>query len=187
MNSIDNEQLRIWSIEIRQSNRKAFDELFRYLYPRLVHFAMRFTKQKPEACDIVQDTFVILWQKRAEIDPDQSLKSYLFRIVRNRSINWLNKKVNQTESLEEQIPDMSSEEIYNEQSVELLESNFRMWINELPERQQEAFELSRFEGLNHDEIAEIMSVSPKTVNNHIVTALQSMREKYDHYKKIKEG
>lgn len=189
MNDIDNEQMRIWSEEIRQSSREAFDGLFRHLYPRLVYFAMRFTKKKAEACDIVQDAFVILWQKKDRIDPNQSLKAYLFKIVRNRSINWLNEQYNQMESLNDTIVDTLSEpeENENEHSFENLQSYFTKWINDLPERQKEAFELSRFEGLNHDEIADVMNLSPKTVNNHIVAALQSIRKQYDDYKTDTEG
>lgn len=58
------------------------------------------------------------------------------------------------------------------------------WISNLPNRQQEAFRLSRFDGLDHAEIAEVMDVSEKTVNNHIVAALSFLREKYEEYKKL---
>lgn len=61
------------------------------------------------------------------------------------------------------------------------------WIDNLPERQQEAFKLSRFEGLSHDEIADIMDVSPRTVNNHIVAALKSLQEKSSEFQKLKQS
>jgi len=182
MKDIDHEHIRQWSEAIRQSDRNAFDDLFRHLYPGLVHFAMRFTKQKPAACDIVQDTFVILWSKREEIDPEQSLKAYLFKIVKNRSLNWLNKQVNNSEPFEDHMLHLVSDSEQTNSSAETLSSNFKNWIEELPERQREAFELSRFDGLNHDEIANVMNVSPKTVNNHIVAALSTLRDRYNHYK-----
>jgi RNA polymerase sigma-70 factor (ECF subfamily) len=51
------------------------------------------------------------------------------------------------------------------------------WIQELPERRREAFELSRFHGLRHDEIAAVMGVATKTVENHILLALRFLRDK----------
>lgn len=183
MNNPDTETFKTWSAQIKQSNRNAFDELFRCLYPQLVYFAMQFTKQKASACDIVQDSFVILWNKREGIDPEQSLKAFMFKIVRNRSINWLKKSDNNHQDLEDHLQSISSTRNDEIESPETLSSHFKNWISELPERQREAFELSRFDGLDHHEIAGVMGVSPKTVNNHIVTALNTLRDQYDHYRK----
>lgn len=181
MNSKEDEQFRIWSEQIRRSNQDAFNDLFRFLYPKLVRFAMKYTKRKDDACDIVQDTFVTLWQKRDELNPNQSIQAFLFKIVKNRSINWVKKHSNQLESLDQQkLIDESTFKYSNPDNSpdENMSANFQIWISELPERQREAFELSRFDGLNHEEIADVMDVSPKTVNNHIVTALQALRERY---------
>lgn len=61
--------------------------------------------------------------------------------------------------------------------AERLDDHLRAWIDELPDRQREALSLSRFEGLSHEEIAEVMEISPATVNNHIVRALKTLRGK----------
>lgn len=187
MNQPDKEQFANWAEEIRQSNKRAFDELFRTVYPQLVTFAASYTKEKSSASDIVQDTFVALWQKRNAIDPDQSLKAYLYRIVRNRSLNYLRNR-----SAEISQPDIIvDEELHTEQEVDSkrntdeLSEKFGEWIEQLPERQKEAFELSRFDGLSHDEIAAVMDVSPKTVNNHIVAALKQLRIFYEQYSEKK--
>lgn len=58
-------------------------------------------------------------------------------------------------------------------------NKLKEWVSELPERQREAFELSRYEGLYHHEIAEIMKVSVKTVNNHLTNALKQLRSRHD--------
>jgi RNA polymerase sigma-70 factor, ECF subfamily len=185
MKQPDNEQIKSWAALIRESDQNAFDCLFRALYPSLVHYALRYTRHKPAACDIVQDTFVTLWQKRSDIDPEQSVKSYLYRIVRNRSINWLHMHVNRSEPLTDEAETIIAADDHQPESnsdhIGSLEENFNEWIKDLPERQQEAFELSRFEGLDHNEIAGVMEVSPKTVNNHIVAALSTLRERYDLY------
>lgn len=177
------EQIRTWATKISESDQKAFDSFFRSMYPRLVHFAMRYTQRKPVASDIVQDAFVKLWEKRQSIDPDQSIKAYVYRIVRNRSLNYLRDHSEETVGLDilNDTPTESETEIQlkddSEQSLDLLKE----WIDELPDRQREAFELSRFDGLDHDEIAGVMNISSNTVNNHIVAALENLRSRYDHY------
>lgn len=187
MNQPDKEQFANWAEKIRQSNRRAFDELFQAVYPQLVAFAASYTKEKSSASDIVQDTFVALWQKRTAIDPEQSLKAYLYRIVRNRSLNYLRNR-----SSEISQPDIIvDEELHTEQEIDSkrntdeLSEKFGEWVEQLPARQQEAFELSRFDGLNHDEIAAVMEISPKTVNNHIVAALKQLRIFYETYSEKK--
>lgn len=189
MKQSEYEQLEAWAEAVRLSDRRAFDKLFRYLYPQLVPFAARYTKQKSAACDIVQESFIKLWQMRTNIDPAQSVKAYLFKMVRNRSLNWLRNQDHQTvllmdENEFEMIKTTDDQTQKNHQLAEL----FKTWIDELPDRQQEAFELSRFDGLDHDEIAQVMEVSPKTVNNHIVAALRYLRECYtNHQQKMKQS
>lgn len=128
-----------------------------------------------------------LWKNRSTIDPDQSIQSYMYRASRNRSLNWLDKKANQGEPLDSIILQYQRDEAYIESSNGELESEMEMWISELPERQREAFRLSRFDGLDHAEIATVMSVSEKTVNNHIVAALKYLRKKYDQYQQEQES
>lgn len=57
----------------------------------------------------------------------------------------------------------------------------KQWIKDLPSRQREAFKLSRYEGLDHDEIAQVMGISANTVNNHIVAALDTLRSRSGEY------
>lgn len=183
MNQPEKEQFEHWAEKIRQSDRRAFDSLFRSMYSQLVNFAATYTHEKSSAADIVQDSFVSLWQSRASIDPGQSLKAYLYRIVRNRSLNYLrnqSSEITQSDiTVEEKL--QPAEEVDSRENVSELSEKFGDWIEQLPERQQEAFELSRFEGLNHEEIASVMDVSPKTVNNHIVAALRQLRSMYEEY------
>jgi len=184
MNRPTDDQFTIWAKKIRRSNQKAFDELFRSFYPVLVRFAVRYLRDKTAAKDVVQDCFVTLWKKRGRIDPEKSLKSYLFTMVRNRSLNDIRDR-----SATEVDHEFASSQPVVEPAVqdepdgqpEKLRKKFENWINELPERQREAFQLSRFEGLDHQEIARVMELSPKTVNNHIVAALGTLKECYAQY------
>lgn len=185
MKNPSEQQFAKWAEKISRSDQRAFDDLFRTFYPVLVRFAMRYVSNKMAARDVVQESFMKLWQTRGRIDASRSLKSYLYTMVRNRSLNEIRDRSG---------IDVNREKAHNQQRVEdpeeikldsksgQLEERMKLWIDELPDRQKEAFSLSRFEGLDHDEIAEVMSVSPKTVNNHIVAALSTLRGRYEQYK-----
>jgi len=185
MNNPSEEQFTLWAKKISRSNRKAFDDLFRNSYPVLVRFAVRYTRDRTAACDVVQECFYSLWKRRARIDPDKSLKSFLYTMVRNRALNLLRDQ--SAEHVNHELASLHSTEDVVESEVDQgsdseLEQLITKWIKDLPDRQKEAFELSRYEGLDHEEIAQVMEVSPKTVNNHIVAALRTLRECYDQYK-----
>lgn len=178
------DQISNWARKIRRSDQHAFDQLFRSLYPVLIRFACRYTGDRTAAEDVVQNSFVILWQKRSRIDPKQSLKSYLYKIVRNRALNYIrdnSRMVSSQVLIDEHHPAVADADATSGENAESLENQFSKWIDELPDRQQEAFELSRFDGLNHREIAGVMNVSAKTVNNHIVAALRYLRKCYNQY------
>lgn len=186
------QQFRKWAEKIRRSDRKAFDELFRVFYPVLVRFAMRYVSDKMASKDVVQECFVSLWQTRYRIDVDRSLKSYLYMMVRNRALNVLRDgsgiQVDHEFASSEQSDQPAGNNVdEDEDDDSALKRLMHSWIDELPDRQKEAFSLSRFEGLDHDEIADVMDVSPKTVNNHIVAALRSLRDQYEQYEYHRKG
>lgn len=184
MNRPSAKQIRIWVERISESDKEAFNSLFRALYPQLVHYAMRYTQSKAVASDITQDAFVTLWEKRKELKAERSTKAYLYRIVRNSSLNYIRDHSSETiglEDVEESRLEVSDEQ---EEPDELIEFELlKEWIKELSDRRREAFELSRFEGLDHEEIAEVMNISSNTVNNHIVAALDYLKDCSSEYQK----
>jgi RNA polymerase sigma-70 factor, ECF subfamily len=182
MNELTSGQLSQIAEKISKSDKAAFDQLFRSLYAPLVRYAFSYLKDKSSASDIVQDAFIRLWHKRESIDAEQSIKAYLYKMVRNLSLNHLRNRSFEEVGLElvdlsvNDSADQSYEEGVNPR-MELL----KQWIMKLPERQREAFRLSRYEGLDHEEIAEVMNVSKWTVNNHIVQAMKNIQSYYDDY------
>lgn len=154
------------------------------MYNELVRFAATYTKDKDLACSIVQDSFVKLWKIRETLDPGKSLRAYLYQVVRNRALNQLRdtrKEVVGLELVDLQDYGSEDESAYSDGDNSDLSEHMDQWIDQLPERQREAFELSRFDGLDHNEIAQVMQVSARTVNNHIVAALKHLRSRYDAY------
>ncbi|MBO6577391.1 MAG: RNA polymerase sigma-70 factor [Rhodothermales bacterium] len=184
MSDVSEGQFRIWSIAIRSSDREAFAALFENMHDPLYRYADYIVRDREAAADLVQEAFAKIWQVRDSLDPERSLKALLFQMVRNASLNHeRHKKRRRTEAL-----DAGSELSSDEHSVEdyidadTLGSKINSWINAMPERRKEAFLLSRREGLSHEEISKLMGLAPKTVNNHIVLALQHIRKKLDAYR-----
>ena len=181
---------------IAESDEKAFNRLFRASFAPLVLFACRYVHDKSAASDMVQEAFIKIWQKRTYLREVQSARSYLYRAVRNFCLNYIRDHAREQSIEEDQhhvafsegrytpADDNSGQESLSRarQQMQLLQQ----WVAALPDRQREAFELSRFEGLDHDEIAIVMEVSAKTVNNHITGALQNIRRlKASHEKKTR--
>ena len=144
---------------------------------------MRYTHDEAAAKDVVQNCFVKLWNTRRRINPERSLKSYLYTMVRNRALNLIRDQADvEVNHQLASVSTFSDEPEIAEDTQAELNKLFKQWIAQLPARQKEAFELSRFEGLDHEEISEVMDISPKTVNNHIVAALSVLKEHYSNHK-----
>ncbi len=189
MGSTTDQQFKQWARQIRASDEGAFSELFHAVYPRMIKFAWRYTRAESSAHDVVQESFVKLWDVRTNIDPDRSLKAYLYQIVRSRALNHLRDKKEHTpiEDAHDQQLKVQSQALTNVIEDPNHAQKMAELIDNLPERQREAMQLSRFEGLEHDEIAKVMNISPRTVNNHIVAALKTLRKEWNSYKNNQHG
>ena len=165
---------------LNASDRDAFADLFRSMREHLVRYVVKIVREDMVAHDMVQDSFVDLWSVRETIDPNKSLRAYMYQMVRRRALRHL-RDTRLHESKHALIKQQSSGEIpVNEWPDAAVESDslsrkLKGWLSALPERQREALELSRYQGLSHREIAEVMEVSPRTVNTHITLALKNLR------------
>jgi RNA polymerase sigma-70 factor, ECF subfamily len=132
----------------------------------------------------VQEVFVKIWVGREEIDPDESLNAYLFKIAQNISLNRLKRL--KVESRYTEIYKLVYIE-HNEFSAldsllaKELEDNIALAIGNLPPECRKVFELSRIEGLKYKEIAETLHISVKTVESQMTKALRSLRIELSDY------
>ena len=166
---------------LKASDRKAFEQLFRLLREGLVRYVQSLVKDDMVSHDLVQDVFVYLWGLRETLDPSRSLKAYLYSMARNRAYRFMRDERTHAEKhaiLKQQAsahpPGVDEPEARLD--AEMLTQQLRTWIGALPERQREALLLSRFHALSHREVASVMGVSPRTVNNHIMRALEHLQE-----------
>ncbi|MCU0648028.1 MAG: RNA polymerase sigma-70 factor [Gemmatimonadaceae bacterium] len=170
-----------WARRLRRDDHAALRAAFDRAYAPLVRFADSLVRDPGLAADFAQEAFVRLWEHRATIDPAQSLRAWLFRTVRNLALNHHRDGRTRDRLLDDVTIDDSAAVprafVAPDAAVEAAELLDRVHagIAALPPRQREALELSRFQGLSHAEIAEVMACAPRTVNNHLVRALESLR------------
>ena len=167
---------------IRKGDKKAFEALFFEYHEQLSRFANSITRSREFARDAVQDVFLKIWRNRKELDIHTSAKVYLYQAVRNQSLNLLTKQKSQQRLRENFLSEIKSIRVseYPETNLTPQEQELikRIWevVGEMPERRRLVFELHRKHGFSYKEIAKILEITRKTVENHMSQALQHIRD-----------
>jgi RNA polymerase sigma-70 factor (family 1) len=164
-------------VQIRNGDTTAFRTIFDVYKERLFSFAYGLTHSKSDAEEIVQDVFMKLWENRSTLDKIEQPGSYVYRMVRNRSLDLL-AKAGRDQALIQQVwanmkgsEELSEEILLAKESQELIEAAVAL----LPEKKQRIFQLSRRHALSHDEIAGMLGISKQTVKNNLSEALRHIR------------
>ncbi len=163
-------------ILIKESQVSAFTQFYTQFFQKLLLTGDKYVKDIFVAEEIVQDVFLKIWENPQDLEGIKSVKSYLYRSVINASINYVNRQKN-IEQHHLKIAAESTDDDLNEldEENELIVMLHRE-INKLPPQCQKIFKLNRFERLKYKEIALMLGVSEKTVENHIGTALRLLRK-----------
>lgn len=156
---------------------QAYKQLFLLFYPSLVHFAVSIIKSKESAEEIVSDVFIKIWQKRQHLEKVENLSFYLFTAVKNRCINQFNDFKNRAGV---NINDISIEfkSIYHDPEQKMISAEaikqIQEAIQDLPPRCRLIFKLVKEEGLKYKEVAELLQLSVKTVENQMSLAFKKI-------------
>jgi RNA polymerase sigma-70 factor, ECF subfamily len=153
----------------------AFEMTFKQYYKPLVHYSYTILKDMDEAEDIVQQSFIHIWQKQAELQIETSLKSYLYKSVYNASLNRA-KQQKVRRLYAEELQAVSTYPTAEPSHRKELETKIEWALAQLPEQCAKVFKLSRYEQMKYQAIADELNISIKTVENHIGKALKLMRE-----------
>ena len=164
-------------IRLIAGDEDAFCELYAAYKNRLIYFAMRFLKSREYAEDIFQDAFTTIWESRRFINPNTSFSSYLYTIMRNRILNALRHLENEQElksSIYNQAVDTYQNAEENAVTKDFMEQIAKA-MEKLTSRQREIFDMSRNREMSHKEIAQALGISVNTVQEHISSALKTIR------------
>jgi len=161
--------------QIQSGNEEAFNFIFRKYYKVLVVQSVRFVHDQDTAQSLVQNCFIKFWEKRHELQNIENLCSYLFIMMRNKSIDHLRKQQRM-----HSVPLTVNSDFLESVTDETIDANdlsTHLWqaIAVLPERCRKAFEFSRIDGLTYSQIAQKMGISNKAVEALISRSLKLLR------------
>ena len=167
---------------IQKDDRVAFYNIYERYSKRLYGFVLRYIKLKEDAEEIVQVVFIKIWESRNKIDAYASFESFLFTIAYNTTISLLRKRTNEKKYLDHlksmQHP-VNSPSLIDEIHFNELNERVQSLLDDLTPRQKEIFQLSREEGLSHDEIAKKLDISINTVKKHMANTLAFLKSHID--------
>lgn len=178
MTTIDSHIEHVLVSGLKNGDAESFNQLFRYYGKKLYFFAYGYLKSREEAEEVVQEVFLKIWKSRKLINQELSFKAYLFKIAYNH-IQELFLKISRDQAYKHEI--LNSSVSYSAEMEERIDYHSLLEIteniiNQLPPRQKEILLYKRKEGRSVKEIADILGISPKTVENHLTEALKRLKE-----------
>lgn len=159
-------------------DRYAFECLYRHYSNRIYGRLLKLTQSEQLADELLQDTFVRLWEKRSTINPELSFKSWLYKVAENEVFLFYRKLARDKRLQEYVVQHFTEAYSHTEEAIYLAESRelLHSAMGELSPQRKEVFTLCKLEGKSYEEAARIMGISPATVSNHLVKAMQVIRQ-----------
>jgi RNA polymerase sigma-70 factor (family 1) len=160
---------------VSEGNQEAFKEIYEMYREPAIRFCNSIIKDIAESENLVQETFIKIWERREGIKPELNFTSYLFTIVRNRVFDYL-KEVKKNDAMKENFWHnvLEHQQVDLEYKEEKLKKVKRA-ISGLTQKRKQILELNYEEGKSYEEIAVIMKISKNTVKNQLVKAKQIIR------------
>ena len=181
------ERAEVLIARLRAGDESAFESTFRAFAAPLCAFAFGFVKSRDLATEVVHDVFLRIWERHDRIEVRDSLKAYLYRATRNRALDVLRRdsllqRWIDTEA-EEPSHDLTGRIPPTEERVEESElaAALAQVIEELPDRRRMVLLCRWRDGLRNDQVAELMGISIKTVENQMTQALRTVRARLAPY------
>jgi RNA polymerase sigma-70 factor (ECF subfamily) len=156
----------------------AFAELFRRYDRRIYPFVLKMIRTEALAEDITHEIFIKIWKHREKLSGIDQPEAYILTIAARHTLDHIKKRLNENKML--QGLSASKEVSHNDTEDQLLGRDraalIQQAVNQLPPQQRTVYELSRLEGMNYEQIAQQLNISPHTVRNHLVKALRFLRD-----------
>lgn len=170
--------LKDWLDRIaRHDDQRAFRGLFDQFYPELTRFALFYLKNQETAEELVLDVFLKIWQMRAMLLTILNFRAYLFTTTRNHCLNYLQKNVAVLLPFDD-LPggDTAYSDDNPQQELEFQETKQRVTaaVETLPPQCRLIFQLVKEQGFSYKEVADLLTISPRTVETQIGIALRKL-------------
>lgn len=167
--------------DLAAGNEKAFDAIYRHYAKRLFLYVQKLVKTPELAEELIQEIFVQIWINRQVFSDVQYPVSYLYSMANRQSLKYLKKIASDARILKsiagysESCRNVTEEQIILRESSQAIDHA----VAQLPAQRRVIWELSRNEGMSHEQIADKLSISKHTVKNQMVHALKHVRNFLD--------
>jgi RNA polymerase sigma-70 factor (ECF subfamily) len=173
--------------QIRNGQYQAMELFFNRYYTPLCRFGLSYESNPCLVEEKVADIFIQLWNSRNILDKIKNPKSYIYVIVKNslktaRKSELFHQQIDETKTITGLFSPSREQEIIENEQKDMNTNLIREILDGIPKKSRRVFELSRIDGLKYKEIAEILNISPKTVENHIAVALKYISRTLESYK-----
>lgn len=162
---------------IKNGDETAFEQAYSLWRKKGFYYFLRKTQSEEDAKDLLQNTFLKLWQYRNSLNPQFSLDQQLFHIARNVFIDYL-RKLNNIEKARSDFEEKMTKICTDNQQHTAFDTKhqLQLLLNKLPAVRKQIFLLHRFDGYNYKEIANKLAISEKSVDNHLAKATKMLRK-----------
>ncbi|WP_225035839.1 RNA polymerase sigma factor [Winogradskyella sp. SM1960] len=166
--------------EIKKGNRQVFKNFFNKNYEDLVIYANGYLFDKQASEDVVQDVFVYIWEKPEKINIESSLQGYIYRMVRNRCLNYLKSlKITDNFDLLDFNIALITEHVFDttsDQDKQIVYHQVLKIVDSLPDKMQQIVRLKFLHGYKYKEIAAELDISINTVKTQLKRAKLKISE-----------
>jgi len=166
---------------IARGDETAFGELFRRYDRRIYPFVLKMIRTTALAEEITHEIFIKIWQHREKLEAIDNPEAYIFTIAARHTLDQIRRQLNESRML--QRLSVVRKEAHNDTDETLLLRDraalIQQAVDQLSPQQKAVYTLSRQEGMNYEQIGRQLNISPNTVRNHLVKALQAIRDYMD--------
>lgn len=163
--------------QLKIGNTSAFEALFWKYNAKVYNFVKSILFDPELSEDITQNTFIKIWEKREEIDPEKCFSAYLMVISRNMAYKESMKQLERVALDDGHCEIASGISTEDHVNADFMRTLIEELIEELPPSRRQIFKMSRFQLLSNKEIAAILDISEKTVETQIYRSLHFLKER----------
>jgi RNA polymerase sigma-70 factor (ECF subfamily) len=171
-------------LRLRDGDKNAYEKIYNTLYPRLFYFIREYIADEEIVRNILQDTFLSLWEKRTFLSEEINLGAWLYTVTKNKALKHIRHQAYVNQFSRDKIQKFNID-MLNTFALEQLETSLlslheienliEKTLNNLPLQYREVFKMSRYGNNKNREIAEKLNISEKTVEAHITKTLKLLR------------
>lgn len=163
--------------EISEGSSLAFNKMFEMYRGKILAFVNSFVHSTPDAEEIVQETFLVIWKNKDKLLAIEHPRNYIYMIARNKTYDYLAKVSRNEKSIKNALLNSSSSSNNIDDQISLKESTaiIETAVRKLSNQKQQIFNMSRAQYMSHEEIAQEVGLSKSRVKNVIVEVLKHLK------------